>query len=186
METASVESLRCIQLTLDWLDRVVIGLELCPFAGPVRRADGIRVAVASGVSESALLVSLLEELDLLQQAEESDISTTLLVMPDALPEFDAYWRFTEIANGMLAQTGLEGVIQLATFHPRYLFAGEPEQALSHFTNRSPFPMLHLIREQQLERLLAQFPDADQIPRRNAVTLEQLGRERLLALLADTQ
>ena len=171
--------------TLDWLDRVVIGLNLCPFAAPVRRSNRIRVAVIGGSDQSDLLARLLEEMDLLQRADESEIGTSLLVFPAALSDFDDYWHFAELANALLAQVGLEGVLQLATFHPDYLFAGEPEQALSHFTNRSPYPMLHLIREQQLERLLAQYPDAEQIPQRNIDTLERLGRERLLALFGDS-
>lgn len=173
-----------VQRTLDWLDRIVIGLNLCPFAASVRREGSVRLAVCESSDEATLAKDLLAELDLLQQTGEAEISTTLLVFPRAFHRFDSYWQFYELAENLLLEAGLEGVIQLASFHPDYCFEGEPAQDVSHFTNRSPYPMLHLIREQQLERVLAQYPDPEAIPDRNIATLRRLGESQLRALFAD--
>ncbi len=166
-----------------WLDTFVVGLNLCPFAKPVLAADTLRLAVAAGSNTEPLARSFLEELDRLQQSAESEIATTLLVIPEGLAAFDDYLDFVELANQMVEQVGLLGTVQVATFHPNYCFEGEPSEGVSHYTNRSPYPMLHLLREEALEAAIAAYPEAEQIPARNIARLEALGCEQVLALWA---
>jgi len=171
------------QQTRAWLDAFVVGLNLCPFAKPVLAADTLRLAIAAGSDTEQLARSFLQELDLLQQSAESEIATTLLIVPEGLALFDDYLDFVELANQMIEQVGLLGTVQLATFHPDYCFEGEPADGVSHYTNRSPYPMLHLLREEMVEAAIAAHPDADDVPARNIERLEALGRDQVLALWA---
>ena len=170
------------QQTLAWLQTFVVGLNLCPFAKPVLAADRLRLEVVDGSDSNTLARSFLAELDLLQKTEEDAIATTLLVVPAGLESFDSYLDLVDLANDLIEQVGLLGTVQLATFHPDYQFDGEPEGAVSHFTNRSPYPMLHLLREEMVEAAVAAHPDPDAIPLNNIARLENLGREQVAALL----
>lgn len=161
-----------------WLERFVVGLNLCPFARPLLGADTLRIAVCEASDPSEMRLAFLRELDLLQRSEESEIATTLLAFPAALEAFGDYLDFLEEARELLAAAGLEGVIQVASFHPHYQFAGEAPGAASHYSNRSPYPLLHLLREEMLSRVLAEDADPAAIPARNIATLEALGRDEL--------
>ena len=169
---------RVEQQTRDWLARFVVGLNLCPFARPVLDSPALRIAVCEASESPALRRAFLSELDRLQSSPESDIATTLLVFPSALQDFHEYLDFLAEAQLLLERAGLEGVVQLASFHPDYLFHGEPPEAASHFSNRSPWPTIHLLREDMLSRVLGYYPDADAIPDRNIATLEEIGRDEL--------
>lgn len=171
------------QATRLWVDRVVVGLNLCPFAAPVIKNDGLYVEACYAQEPEALLRAVLEQLDKLQRSDESDIATSLLVFADALEDFDQYWAFVEVASELLQAAGLEGVIQIASFHPNYCFEGVAEDDVSHYSNRSPWPMLHFIREAQLSRALAGYPNPEQIPDNNIRRLRALGKSELLNLLA---
>ena len=138
---AHIDSALVRQQTFAWLNSVVVGLNLCPFARPVISSETLRVEVVDGSDHDSLARSFLAELDRLQQSDESEIATTLLVVPTGLESFEDYLDFVDLANQLIEQVGLLGTLQLATFHPDYLFDGEPEMAVSHFTNRSPHPML---------------------------------------------
>jgi hypothetical protein len=168
----------------------VVGLDLCPFARPVVQGSGLRIAVcAADDSEEGLLLmqeQLLEELDRLQSSSAEEIATTLLAFTDGLARFDDYLGFLDQANALLEAAGLEGVIQLASFHPDYQFAGEPPDAASHYSNRSPLPVIHLLREDMLERALAAWPEPEKIPQTNIARLNAMGREELAARLACLQ
>ncbi|TXS93784.1 DUF1415 domain-containing protein [Parahaliea maris] len=164
--------------TRSWLAEFVVGLNLCPFARPLLSSPALRISVCSAHERADLHHAFLAELDLLQSRSEADIATTLLVFPQALAGFDDYLDFLAEAQPMLEQVGLDGVVQLASFHPDYRFEGEPEDAASHFTNRSPWPTVHLLREAMLTRLLASYPDPESIPEDNIAHLERLGREEL--------
>lgn len=129
---------------------------------------------------------LLRELDLLQGTSAEEIATTLLAFTGGLARFDDYLDFLERANDLLEAAGLEGVIQLASFHPDYQFAGEPLDAASHYSNRSPLPVIHLLREDMLERALANWPEPEKIPQANIARLNALGRAELAARLARLQ
>lgn len=157
-----------------WLAEVVVGLNLCPFARPLLGADSLRIAVCTADDSASLRRSFLQELDLLQRSSEQEIATTLLVFPAALDEFEAYLDFLDEARVLLAEAGLDGLVQLASFHPRYQFAGEPPGGASHYSNRSPYPLIHLLREEMLSRVLAEDSDPDEIPARNIATLEAIG------------
>ena len=157
-----------------WLADCVVGLNLCPFARPLLGAARLRIAICGETRPQALRQAFLQELDLLQRSAEEDIATTLLAFPAALGDFHDYLDFLDEAQALLAEAGLEGVVQLASFHPRYLFAGEAVDAPGHYSNRSPYPLVHLLREEMLSRVLADGADPDQIPARNIATLEAIG------------
>ena len=174
-ETAPDEA-QVVADTRLWLERAVIGLNLCPFA----RAEYVRHRIAFRVSEASttdvLLADLESALQELVQAEPSTIETTLLIHPRVLEDFLDYNEFLGEAEALLAQMGLEGVVQIASFHPRYRFGGEDPADMSHFTNRSPHPMLHLLREASVERAVRSGEDAETILARNLKTVRSLGPE----------
>lgn len=161
-----------------WLKEFVIGLNLCPFARPLLGADNLRIAVCEETAPVLLRRAYLLELDLLQNSTEQEIATSLLAFPHALGDFQDYLQFLDQAQGLLVESGLEGLVQLASFHPQYLFEGEQESAASHYSNRAPYPLIHLLREDMLSRVLEDFADPDQIPDRNIQTLDDLGVEEL--------
>ncbi|MGB0668746.1 MAG: DUF1415 domain-containing protein [Porticoccaceae bacterium] len=161
------------QRTRAWIDNVVVGLNLCPFARPVIAADGLRLTVCKSSALEDIAALYLQELELICESPESEIATSLLVLPAGLEDFDSYLDFVDNANHLLEEQGLAGTIQLASFHPRYQFEGEPEGAASHYTNRSPYPMIHFLREDMVARALADFPNPQDIPRRNIQTLEAM-------------
>jgi hypothetical protein len=166
-----------------WLERFVVGLNLCPFAMPFvlpgqLGADRLRITVCMGEGPEALRSAFLQELDLLQSSSEQEIATTLLVFPTALASFDDYLDYVDDAQALLAQVGLEGLLQLASFHPDYQFEGEPEGAASHFSNRAPYPIVHFLREDMMERVLQDFPNPENIPAQNIATLEDIGSAEL--------
>jgi len=157
-----------------WLDDFVVGLNLCPFARPLLGADNLRIAICAETAPAALPTALLRELDLLQRSTEREIATTLLAFTHALHDFEDYLQFFYQAQDLLSQAGLEGLVQLASFHPDYRFAGEQPGAASHYSNRAPYPLIHLLREDMLSRVLDDFANPDQIPERNIATLSDIG------------
>jgi uncharacterized protein len=157
-----------------WLADCVVGLNLCPFARPLLGAARLRIAICGETQPQALRQALLRELDLLQRSTEEEVATTLLAFPAALGDFHDYLDFLDEAQSLLDAAGLQGVVQLASFHPRYLFAGEPIDGPSHYSNRAPYPLVHLLREDMLSRALADAADAEAIPQRNIATLEAIG------------
>ena len=168
--------------TLGWVKDFVVGLNLCPFARPLLASDALRVTVCEATEDEVVAGALLDEIELIQKTSEAEIATTLVVFPNALQRFDAYLMFLEGAQQCIEEMDLLGVLQLASFHPDYQFAGEPIEAASHFTNRAPFPMIHLLREDMVTRALETYPNPEQIPERNIQKLEDLGRERLQQML----
>ncbi|MEL0153161.1 MAG: DUF1415 domain-containing protein [Halieaceae bacterium] len=168
--------------TLGWVKDFVIGLNLCPFARPLVASDALRVTVCEATDDESVAVTLLDEIERIQKASEAEIATTLVVLTNALQRFDDYLAFLDGAQQLLEEMDLLGVLQLASFHPDYQFAGEPIEAASHFTNRAPFPMIHVLREDMVTRALETYPNPEQIPERNIQKLEDLGRERLQQML----
>jgi hypothetical protein len=162
----------------DWLQTFIVELNLCPFARPVVASDTLRIAISESDDLNQLNNAFLSELDLIQQSSASEIATTLLVMPNALANFDEYLMFIDNAEALIEQLGLDGTIQLASFHPEYLFDGEAEDSASHFSNRSPYPVIHFLREDMLSDALEEFPNPEQIPLRNISTLEKIGRAEI--------
>lgn len=170
------------EATRRWLETFVVGMNLCPFAAKPWNRGQIRIEVSNASNNDERVHALLSELETLVTAEPDHIATTLLVFPHGLGTFDSYLDFVETAQDLLEQSGLEGLIQLASFHPDYLFEGEAPDATSHYTNRSPYPMLHLIREDEMEAALANYPAPELIPERNMEIMKELGLEKIRALL----
>jgi hypothetical protein len=160
--------------TREWLEKAVIGLNLCPFAKAVHLKSQIRWVESAAHDAEALLADLVHELRLLAAADPEIIETTLLVHPQAQQGFEAYNDFLDLADAALAELGLEGELQIASFHPRYRFDGTDDDDITNCTNRSPHPTLHLLREASIERAVAAFPDAAEIYERNVETLRRLG------------
>jgi hypothetical protein len=163
-----------IAATRHWLEVAVIGLNLCPFAKAVHVKRQIRYVLTQAGSDSELLAVLRDELSLLAKTDANEIDTTLLIHPQALTDFIDYTAFLRQADRLLRKQGLEGILQIASFHPAYEFAGSDPDDIENCSNRSPFPMLHLLREDSIERAVAAFPDAGEIYQRNIETLRGLG------------
>lgn len=167
--------------TENWLQRVVVALNLCPFAGREVDAGRIRYRVTECDTEGLLLQALEEEIQYLR--DNSDTATTLLIHPRSLQDFTDYNQFLDLAEGLLEHCGAVGELQIASFHPQYRFAGTDDEDPGNYSNRSPYPMLHLLREADVARAIDSYPDADAIPERNIAHLTRLGREHLVQLLA---
>ena len=163
-----------IAATRLWLERAVIGLNLCPFAKAVHAKAQVRWVLGEADTPEALLETLGAELLLLRDAPPEEVDTTLIVHPRVLGDFLDYNDFLEEADALVAELGLEGVLQVASFHPHYQFAGSHPDDIENFTNRSPYPTLHLLREDSVSRAVAAFPDPDAIVDRNIDTLRRLG------------
>ncbi len=160
--------------TRDWLEKAVIGLNLCPFARGVHGKGQIRYVVSDATDEAALLADLLHELEWLYDADAERVETTLLIHPHALADFLDYNQFLELADEAVSELSLDGEIQVASFHPDYQFAGTGPHDIENFSNRAPYPTLHLLREASVARAVAAFPDAARIYERNIDTLRALG------------
>ena len=160
--------------TRHWLEAAVIGLNLCPFAKAVYVKNQVRLVVSKARHADDLLEELDRELDLLVATPASEIDTTLLIHPTLFEDFLDFNDFLEVAEGVVDEHGLEGVIQLASFHPQFQFDGTEPDAISNYTNRAPFAILHLLREDSVERAVEAFPQADVIFETNMATLEKLG------------
>ena len=165
-----------IALTRRWLERAVIGLDLCPFAGAVFRQGRIRYVVSGARDEAALLADLAAELQRLHQTDPAEVETTLLIHPDALADFLDFNDFLGVADAAVATLGFEGELQVASFHPRYRFAGTSPDDIGNATNRSPYPTLHLLREGTVARAADAYGGIEQIGERNAERLRRLGRD----------
>lgn len=170
-----------IAATREWIASVVIGLNLCPFAERVFQAGLIRYVVSAAEDEKALLDDLATELKHLAATAVSSVETTLLLHPRVLRDFLAYNDFLDDADHLVEELGLTGTIQIASFHPDYQFAGTAPDAVENYTNRSPCPMLHLLREESITNLAADADDLLDIPRRNIETLRSLPEEAVRKL-----
>lgn len=164
-----------------WLEKAVIGLNLCPFAKAVYVKNQVRLVVSHARHADDLLEELDKELDLLVATPAEEIDTTLLIHPTLFDDFLDFNDFLEIAEGVVDEHGLEGVIQLASFHPKFQFDETEPDDISNYTNRAPFAMLHLLREESVERAVEAFPEAEAIFEQNIVTLEKLGHKGWKAL-----
>lgn len=166
--------------TRHWVETVVVGLNLCPFAARELRSGGLHIRVSAATTGEQLLMDLQEAL----HATEIDqsVETTLLVHPRVLQDFQDYNQFLDHADALLGEMGLEGVYQIASFHPAYQFADTAPGDARNYSNRSPYPMLHLLAEASVQRAIDTYPDCEGIPRRNQQVLEGLGTEALQALI----
>src|SRR5450830_1285481 len=165
-----------IAATERWVERAVIGLNLCPFAKAVQTKRQVRYVVSAATTAEALLEQLMDELQLLADTDPEQVDTSLLIHPFVLQDFLDYNEFLDVADAAVEDMQLEGELQVASFHPDYQFAETFEDDISNYTNRSPYPTLHLLREDSIERAVEAFPEASEIFDKNIATLEKLGIE----------
>jgi hypothetical protein len=173
---ATIATLQAEADTRRWLERAVIGLNLCPFAKAVHVKGQIHYAVYESAEEADLMDALLGQARDLVALDAAVRDTTLLIAPNALPDFLDFNDFTARAERRLARAGFDGVLQLASFHPRFQFAGTEADDIGNATNRAPYPTLHLLREDSVSRAVEAFPEAEAIFERNIDTLEELGAQ----------
>ncbi len=173
-----------IAATRHWIEKAVIGLNLCPFARAVWVKDQVRIVVSTARHVDGLLDDLDRELELLKDTPAERLDTTLIVHPTLFPDFEVFNDFLDIADEVVAEHGLEGVVQVASFHPDYRFEGTEPDDITNATNRSPFPTLHLLREDSVARAVAsEGGDADAIVARNMDTLRRLGPQGWRGLMS---
>jgi len=180
MKTKAYDKHEVERQVKNWLTSIVIDLNLCPFAQREYRSNKIRFKTSFADLEQEVVRDLVVELSLLNK--HADIETTLLILPLALSEFEYFNEFLGFADSLVAEMNLEGVFQIASFHPHYRFAGTKADDVENFTNRAPFPILHILRESSLDRAVERHPDTDQIPRDNISLMNKLGSAHMRNLL----
>ncbi|MCW8964663.1 MAG: DUF1415 domain-containing protein [Gammaproteobacteria bacterium] len=176
-----VDAQKVEQETRQWLQQVVVGLNLCPFAHRPLQDNTIRIHVTDCQDEETLLQVLFDEILLLQETPGEALETTLLVLTDVLQSFDEFNQFLNLSDQLLVDRGWQGVFQIASFHPEYCFHGVSADSDENLTNRSPWPVLHIIREESLERAVARYPDPHLIPQRNIERVSALTPDEKRAL-----
>ena len=162
--------------TRQWLEKAVIGLNLCPFAKAPHVKNLVRISVSQARHLDGFLEDLDRELQLLGDTPADELETTLLVHPTLFPNFDTFNQMLDIADAAVVDNGLEGIVQIAPFHPDFQFEGTDSDDIGNYTNRSPYPTLHLIREDSIAKAAQAFPDASAIFERNIALLEKMGHE----------
>ena len=170
--------------TREWLEKAVIGLNLCPFAKSVYVKNQVRLVVSDATEPAQLAQELAAELRLLADTSPEETDTTLLIHPNVLQRFLDFNEFQDIADAIVAELELDGELQVASFHPKFQFEGTGINDISNYTNRSPWPTLHLIRESSIDRAVEAFPEAEAIFEKNIETVNQLGLDGWHALFAD--
>lgn len=165
-----------IAQTKVWLERAVIGLNLCPFAKSVHIKNQIRYVVSPAQTPEELAADLVAELEVLAEANPEKIDTTLLIHPYVMQDFLDFNDFLEVADATVEELDLDGILQVASFHPEYQFEGTEFDDIDNYTNRAPFPTLHLLREESIDKAVAAFPEAEEIYEKNIQTLRALGHE----------
>ena len=179
--SVATPSATAIAATTTWLERAVIGLNLCPFAKAVHVKRQIRYVVSMATTPEALADELVRELEYLAEANAEVVDTTLLIHPNVLQDFLDFNDFLEVADGIVEELELDGILQVASFHPQFQFENTELDDITNFTNRSPYPTLHLLREDSVERAVAAFPEELEIASANIATLEKLGHDGWKAL-----
>ena len=180
-ETRSIAHQDVVDNTRQWLDQMVVGLNLCPFSPSVIAQDQVYYAICDATTDVELKQFYVDELQRLLGADEHDIATSLLMFTQGLEEFDDYLALLDWFQQLLEQAELTEHVQLASFHPQYQFEGVAADDLSHFTNRSPYPTIHLLRQDQMTKVLAHVSDPEKIYIDNIKTLNKLGRQQVEAL-----
>lgn len=175
-DTAHLDIDTVSEHTKQWLEKAVIGLNLCPFAKAPHVKNLVRIVVSEARHLDGFLEDLDRELQLLGNTPASELETTLLVHPTLFPDFETFNQMLEIADDAVVENELEGIVQIAPFHPDFQFEGTEADDISNYTNRSPYPTLHLIREDSITKAAEAFPDASAIFDRNIALLEKMGHE----------
>jgi hypothetical protein len=176
MSSPAIDHDAVIAETVNWVEKAVIGLNLCPFAKAVHVKQQIRYVVCDADTPEALLEKLMEELEYLAEADPGKVDTTIIIHPNVLADFEDYNEFLDVADAALEDMDLDGILQVASFHPDYQFADTHKNDIENYTNRSPYPSLHLLREDSVERAVEAFPEAADIFEKNIDTLRTLGHD----------
>ena len=174
---------RVIAETRAWVDRAVIGLNLCPFAKVAQVRNQVRYVVSDATDPEALCAQLVEELQFLAGADPAQVETTLLIHPGTLADFLDFNAFLDVADAAVEDLGYAGVLQVASFHPRFQFEGTDADDVTNATNRSPYPTLHLLREESIDKAVDAFPETERIYETNMRTMQTLGAEGWASLQA---
>ncbi len=167
-------SAEILSSTQNWLEKAVIGLNLCPFAKAVHVKKQIRYVVSEARTTRELHSELLREISFLLKTDMSEVETTLLIHPYVLSDFLDFNDFLDVADSLLEELNADGILQIASFHPQYQFAGSQSDDIENYSNRSPYPTLHLLREESIDRAVDSYPDTDEIFQKNMDTLTGLG------------
>ncbi|MEZ4827290.1 MAG: DUF1415 domain-containing protein [Bacteroidia bacterium] len=170
--------------TKKWIESVVVGLNLCPFAGSVMKAGKVRYVRSDAQNHEELMQDLLTEIDFLLSADPNELETTFLIHPDTLNDFPLYLDFIDMAEELLEEGELESLVQIAGFHPDYTFDDTDYDDPANYTNRSPYPMLHLLRGESLESAIEAYGDTSEIPVRNIALMRELGLEKVRQMRED--
>jgi hypothetical protein len=170
----NVDDEAIVAATRRWVDRAVIGLNLCPFAQAVQVKDQVRYVVSQARTPESLLDALMDELQLLADTDPEQVDTTLLIHPYVLQDFLDFNEFLDVADAAVEDLSLDGELQIASFHPDYQFADTDPNDIENYTNRSPYPVLQLLREDSIDRAVEAIPDASEIFEKNIDTMEKLG------------
>ena len=183
----NVSNEEAIAATKLWLERAVIGLNLCPFAKGVHVKNQVRYVVSAAQTPEELLRDVLSEFEVLAESSPSEIDTTLLIHPHVLTDFLDYNDFLDVVDAALEEVDLAGELQVASMHPQYQFADTEPDDITNYTNRSPYPTLHLLREESIDAAVDAFPEAEQIFDKNIETMLKLGHDGWNSLgLAEVQ
>lgn len=178
LKTLSIAHQDVVERTRRWLEQMVVGLNLCPFSSSVIARDQVYFAVCDATTDARLKQFYVTELQRLLGANEKDVATSLLMFTQGLEEFDDYLDLLDWFQQLLEEAELTEHVQLASFHPQYQFEGVAADDLSHFTNRAPFPTIHLLRQDQMTNVLAHVSDPERIYKDNIKTLTKLGRQQV--------
>jgi hypothetical protein len=172
------------EATRKWVEKVVVAYQLCPFAKVPFQQQTIRYCPVQTTDTVVIKKHVLEELQRLDGASAKELETTLLVLTEGFSDFFDFWDLVGLAENWLADEDYTGVYQIASFHPEYIFAGTQTHDAQNYTNRSPFPTLHLIREDSLEKAIASYPNIEEVPKRNIQLMEEKGKEHWVRLLKE--
>ncbi len=175
-----MENDKIIAAVRQWVETLIVGMNLCPFAKRELVKNRVRFTVTEATTDDELMTALQSELEFLDS--DPSVETTLLIHPKVLQDFDDYNQFLNFADRFLAQLRFGGVYQIASFHPDYQFNGTDPGDAENYTNRSPYPLLHLLREESLERVIADHPGTDQIPVRNIELMNHVGQDKLRTII----
>tara|TARA_R110001583_G_scaffold57793_1_gene172698 strand:- start:5076 stop:5687 length:612 start_codon:yes stop_codon:yes gene_type:complete len=181
-EAVAAETLSNIALTRLWVEKLVVGEGLCPFAHPIM--DKLHIEECKSQDLEQITRAFLSLLNEMQLADDDDLPTALFIVSQALGDFDEYLDWLFLCEDLLEQSGLEGDIQIASFHPHYEFEGEEAESMTNYSNRSPFPMIHFIRENHISEALKTVTKPEAIPERNKRHMQRLGKEGLLQLMPE--
>jgi hypothetical protein len=179
-----MDNQKYIESVQKWVEGFIIKLNICPFARKVSTQSRIRYAVQPSEDLDKIMEAFLNELQLLEKLPSEDTDTTLFVVPNSLADFEDFLSFVDVAEGFLAELGYDGVFQIATFHPKYQFAQTKSSDAENFTNRAPYPILHILREESMENALENYPNPEEIPNRNIQLMNEMGIEKLKALIGE--